>query len=267
MPSILDIKLSFLTILTGEDVLDSTPAKTVSSLSNPFIFLPNDVINASLIESFNSLGNKLFKLLKVYSPTIISATFTLGTMVLGHHTHHKREAALMSSLNIAHHALYEYRDVVKDIVKPKQYEEIEERRAAKVVERISAPPIERDIRKGSEDEIIQTGKGNQLFYDPVTGSQFRANAEWIRHQLFELSHDMVFGNEMFADVDEYARKLRIYKKLAAGGILGWNAEDGEIKVDFRWKTYTNPTTGTDEPIGIMDIYPQPHDNYVPNLHG
>ena len=60
---------SSLTITTGEDVLASIPKRIASSLSNPFILLPNTGI-ASLIDSLIYSGRILLRFDKVYSPLV-----------------------------------------------------------------------------------------------------------------------------------------------------------------------------------------------------
>ena len=189
------------------------------------------------------------QLARAYAPTAASAVLTIATIIFSQKIHFRRTAVLTGALNAAQASLQEYRAEAKAFLKPKQYEELEEKVAKKKVDK--QPP--------SEDVIYHTGHGNQLFMTKG-GRYFRSSYEYIKTVLFDLTKLAYVSGE--ASENDFYEKVGI-PVIPDGDLNGWSDYDVQkpgdiITVDPVWLTYENPMTGAPESCGILRFFPEMH---------
>lgn len=136
---------------------------------------------------------------KCYIPTAISATST-AACIIGSRTASDKQLKSMSSAYLGSQALLqEYqRKVVERIGVNKERETYEE--AVKAVADRQAPPILYSDG-GMVGEVIDTGKGNTLFYDEVADKWFKSDINYLKTMALSMNEEILNG-EMYYDWNE-----------------------------------------------------------------
>ena len=189
------------------------------------------------------------QLARAYAPTAASAVLTIATIIFSQKIHFRRTAVLTGALNAAQASLQEYRAEAKAFLKPKQYEELEEKVAKKKVDK--QPP--------SEDVIFNTGHGNQLFMTP-RGRYFRSSVMYIKSVLLDMTKIAYSNGEANMNDLWEALGIPVVPGDDTEGWSDWDVKDpGDIiDVDPSWVTFKNPITGGEESCGVLRFYPEPH---------
>lgn len=125
----------------------------------------------------------------------------------------------MAAYTISETALKEYQEKVIEVVGKKKEQEI---RDAVAKEKIAQNPV-------SNKEVIITGKGESLCYDPLSGRYFNSDIETVRRVVNDLNRDM--RDSMSISLNEFYDAIEI-PHTDLGDFLGWNIEKGYIDLDF-----------------------------------
>lgn len=147
----------------------------------------------------------------VYLPAagmlVLSAGCIIGGCTLGEH-----RVAMMASLYSASEAvLRKYEEQAIDKLGKEKAEELHKAVAQEVLEDANIDP----------SQILNTGKGNTLFYDPLTGRAFRSSIEAVKNDSLEFKKYIL--NNMWGSVNDWYDELGIeHAKLA--DIVGWNVD-------------------------------------------
>lgn len=197
----------------------------------------------------------------VYAPVVLSTSLTITTIVLSHKSHMRVEAVLTSALNSATTLLGDYKAEVKKILKPKQYNDMEQSVKEKMVKR-NPPPNHRQSddtkRRGtpSEDVIHETGLGTQLMMLEKTGAYFRCSEDNLNKLLYHKIQQPAIcdGYRLFNDL-EWELKI---PQSGYGSIYGW--EDRQfinscdmLYCNVTYVNHTDPRTGTKESCGVISF--------------
>ena len=76
-----------------------------------------------------------------------------------------------------------------------------------------------------------TGKGESLFYDPISDRHFMSDIETIRKIVNDLNYAMGYGSEMYVSLSQLYDELGL-KHTSISDNIGWNIRDGLIEPDF-----------------------------------
>ena len=171
---------------------------------------------------------------KCYIPTVLMGTTTIGCIVGSHLCSQKQQEAMQSAYLLSQATLQEYqRRVVERIGRNKEREVYDEAVAA-VAERQAPSQLYSD--GGMAGEVIDTGKGNTLFYDVPGQQYFKSDINFLKAQVndlnFEVRSEMYFdwneiyyrwglpmrkyGSEMIFDVD-HPLELRLVPEMMDNG--------------------------------------------------
>ena len=153
--------------------------------------------------------------ISVLAAEAISLTFQAGAI----HENHKALTALSTAYTLSDTAFRQYRDKVAETVGPKKAKEIHEGVTDDI---ISQHPVQKEC-------IIDTGRGDVLFFDVVSGVYFYSNIEYIKKIINELNYRM--RNENYIPLNELYSEIGL-EECACGDMLGWNIERGMIDVRF-----------------------------------
>ena len=156
---------------------------------------------------------------KCYVPTIIMGGLTIGCIISANHINLRRNAALASVYGLTEAALKEYQSKV--------VETFGETKAQQVKDAIAKDRVENNPVKNSE--VILTGNGETLCYDPFSSRYFRSDIEKVRKVQNELNRDLL--NHDFVSLNDVYYALGL-PETKLGADMGWVIDDGLIEFDF-----------------------------------
>jgi len=183
---------------------------------------------------------KFVKILKVYSPTIIAATFTTSCIIGGHQVSMKRNVALAGAYKLSEETLKKYKTKWAEHVPEKKRKEYEE-------EIIRETPGFADVPEWTDTDE----KGLVLCFDLRSGRYFKTNLNKIEKAQNELNRLLI--DEMYVSLNDAYCALET-ETIGLGDDLGWNVDDG--LVDF---VVGSMVTDAGQPILTLDfrVWPRP----------
>lgn len=178
---------------------------------------------------------------KPYIPAVISFMVSTGCLIGASSVNFKRNAALATAYELSRSALSDYREKV--------VETIGENEEKKIRSQINQNKIEN--ASINENDIIQTGKGTTLCFDPMSGRFFRSDPAYIKKCVNDLNR-MLF-TDVYVSLNAFYSLLGL-KEATCGDAFGWNInyDNGVIDIDF-----TGQMTDCDEPCAVIDYISQP----------
>lgn len=156
---------------------------------------------------------------KCYAGPIVTSIISAGCIIGSNRIGSRRHTALVAAYTISETALKEYQEKAVEVVGKKKEQEI---RDAVAKEKILSNPV-------CSKEIISTGKGDTLFFEPLSGRYFISDVESIRRAVNELNREML--NDMYISLNEFYYALHLHE-TQMGESVGWNIEKGLIELDF-----------------------------------
>lgn len=182
----------------------------------------------------------------VVIPPMLSATGTIISVVGGYKVASKQLATLSALYSMSEKALYEYVDKTKLIAGPKKTQEIEEAVAKDKVG--SNPPQERNT-------IINTGRGNVLFLDPVSGRYFYSKPEDVKRAVNAVNNETNVDG-YFTELNTFYDELGI-PTIDLGKMVGFPAGN-LIDID---RIFTVILDESDNPVYILNYEVKPGHGY------
>lgn len=158
---------------------------------------------------------------KPYIPAALLGASSVACLIGANSVHARRQAALYSAYKLSETAFTEYRDKVLETVGEETEKEVRDKVAKDKVEKNPA----------SKTEIYMTGKGESLFYDPISDRYFMSDLETIRKIINDLNYAMGYGSEMYVSLSQLYDELDL-KHTSISDNIGWNIRDGLIEPDF-----------------------------------
>lgn len=181
---------------------------------------------------------------KLYIPVVASAVISVPCIIAGNRVSSKRYAAIATAYTISETALQEYQLKTREIVGEKKEKEI--------LESISNDKVEKTYKPGTE--IIMTGDGESLFYEPLSGRYFKSSWNKISKAANELNSKAMAGltgnvclNDWFYSIGLDATEL--------GDTIGWNLMNGtKSLINIQISSHINKD---DIPCGAIYYVNQP----------
>ena len=162
---------------------------------------------------------------KCYVPAAATATASIACLIGSHSVSSRRHTALAAAYKLSEKAFSDYRTKVVEVIGDKKERTVHDKVSE---EHVKNNPVNRT-------EIIVTGKGKSLFFDPLSSRYFYSDMERIKRAENNLNHRILtapFHNEGVTVNDFYA-EIGL-PATDVGESLGWNLD-----------------------IGLIDIYPSP----------
>lgn len=153
-----------------------------------------------------------FKLVwKDYLPVVISTAVSVPCIIFGNRVSNKRYAALAAAYTISETALQEYQETARAIVGDKKAKQIQETVEAKKVE---------ETYKGV-NQVILTGNGDSLFFEPLSGRYFTSNWNSISKAANELNAEALgsFGGQI--TLNDWFCRIGL-EETDIGYSMGWD---------------------------------------------
>ena len=180
---------------------------------------------------------------KPYIPALVTGGVSVACLIGASSANARRNAALATAYKLSETAFSEYKEKVVETIGEKKEEVIKDKVAKAKMEK---DPV-------SKKEVIITGNGDHLCYDSISGRYFKSNTNKIKSAVNELNERMF--NEMYISLSELYDELGL-DHTAVSDELGWNIENGIIKIDFSYQPADDDT-----PCLVLSYNVAPKYNY------
>ena len=188
---------------------------------------------------------ELFKLAwKDYIPSVISVGVSIPCLICSNVVSNKRYAALATAYTISETALTEYQAKTKEL--------LGEKKAQQIREAVSADKVQKTY--SGESQIIMTGNGESLFYEPLSGRYFKSNWNDILKAANELNSEALGNLSGEISLNQWFNKLGL-ESIDLGSELGWNTLNGPnnlISIDI-----SSHITSDNVPCGAISYINNP----------
>lgn len=181
---------------------------------------------------------------KCYIPAVVTCGASIACLVGASSVNFKRNAALATAYKLSEAALSEYKDAVIETIGEKKEQSVRDKVAE---ERLKKNPV-------SKSEVIVTGNGTTLCYDPVGNSYFKSNIQQIESAKNKLNARML--SENYVSLNDFYDELGI-GPTKLGDDLGWDIyKDGLVDIAFSSQLAEDGT-----PCLVMDYSIAPRYEY------
>ena len=157
---------------------------------------------------------------KYYIPAATAFLASAGCILGANSVHAKRNAALAVAYKLAETDLTTYQEKV--------LETVGERKEKEVRDKIAKDHLDKHPVKMSE--VITTGNGNSLCFDPLFGRYFRSDIDKIKTAVNDVKAQILRSSFGYASLNEFYDHLGL-PHADIGDDIGWNVER-LIDMDF-----------------------------------
>lgn len=180
----------------------------------------------------------------VYLPAagmlLLSSGCIIGGCVAG-----ERKAAILSGLYSASEAaLRQYEEKVVDALGKDKAREIHDSIAQDVI----------NERPVSAEVVYATGKGDQLFYEPLTGRYFTSSINEVAAAATRINRRIIV--EMWASANEWFNELGL-ESVGFGDIAGWNVDHMLEVPDGKDHKFTTSQTDDGRSCFVVTYFVRP----------
>ena len=197
-------------------------------------------------ESIDELSS--FEVVKVawkpYIPAMVTCVASTACLIGASSVNTKRNAALATAYKLSETALSEYREKVVETIGEKKERIVRDKVAE---ERVKKNPV-------SKNEVIVTGNGKTLCFDPISGRYFMCSIETIKKAENTLNKQMLHDISGYVSLNEFYDELGL-DHTSVGNDLGWNTNQ-LIDIDFSSQLNDNG-----EPSVVLDYLVAPKCDY------
>lgn len=189
---------------------------------------------------------------KCYIPAAISGTMSIACLIGSNSVNARRNAALATAYKLSETAFAEYRDGVIETIGEKKEKTVRDKVSEK---QIKENPV-------NKTDIIVTGKGKTLFFDPLSHRYFYSSIEKIRRA------ENILNKEINTDPFDAGRTLNdFYTEIgipttATGDALGWNLNIGLLDIYLSYQGGEEGTEFEDEPCAVLNFYNPPRYEFL-----
>lgn len=172
---------------------------------------------------------------KPYIPAITTGVVSTACLIGASSVNAKRNAALATAYKLSETALSEYKEKVIETIGEKKEKTVRDKVAE---ERVKKNPV-------SKSEVIVTGTGTTLCFDPISGRYFQSSIDKIKRAENELNKQMLHDISGYVSLNEFYDELGL-DHTSVGDDLGWNV-DKLIDISFSSQLNDNG-----EPSVVLD---------------
>ena len=157
---------------------------------------------------------------KCYVPAVITGAVSIACLVGANSVNARRNAALATAYKLSETAFSEYRDKVVETIGEKKEKTVRDKVSEK---QIRETPV-------NKTEVIVTGKGKTLFFDPLSHRYFYSTIEAIKRAENTLNKEIITDPfDAGVTVNDFYSEIGI-PTTATGDGLGWNLRIGMIDI-------------------------------------
>ena len=170
----------------------------------------------------------------LYGVSILLTGIGIAQIVCSRNITNNKIAAMATAYTVSETAFKTYREKVREVVEPEQYEDIKRKAAS---EKLKKDPI-------GNKEVIMVPNGNVLIYDNMSGRYFKGNVDDIDKTVNILNKRMM--SEMSIQLNELYSELGL-APIKMGCELGWKIDKDYINI-----TVTSSIAENGEPCLVID---------------
>lgn len=159
------------------------------------------------------------ELIPVMAPPVISGGLTIGSILLAHRASSRQLAAALAAYDISRNAYNDLKDKTKEVVG--------EKKAAFIQEEIARDKYREATEKNVE--VVETGKGEVIFLDELSGRKFKSHPEVVKKIINDLNFKLI--DEMYVSLNDLYYELGL-RPTKLGRDLGWNLDSGKIYIEM-----------------------------------
>ena len=200
-------------ILVGTGIVGMTTAAVMAVKATPKAMELLEDEKANLGTTYLTKKEMIQAGWKPYIPSVALGAISAACIIAGTACNAKRSAALATVYAISENTLKRYQD---EVVKAVGKEKADEIRKEVVKARIKDKPV--IVDSDESDFVTNTGHGNTLFYDTLSGRYFRSSTNAVDRAINNLNKSMLSDN--FMTVNEFYNELEI-PTIGAGSLIGW----------------------------------------------
>lgn len=157
---------------------------------------------------------------KCYVPAAISGVTSVACLIGSHSVNARRNAALAAAYKLSETAFSEYREKVVETIGEKKERVVRDKVSEK---QVKDNPI-------SRTEVIVTGKGQTLCFEPLSSRYFYSDLEKIKRAENKLNKDIITDPfDTGVTVNDFYEEIGL-PTTATGDGLGWNLRIGMIDI-------------------------------------
>lgn len=179
-----------------------------------------------------------------YLPAVIIGVTSTACLIGSCSVNARRNAALATAYKLSETAFSEYKEKVVETIGDKKEHSVRDKVAE---ERIKKNPV-------SKNEVVVTGNGKTLCFDPISGRYFMCSIEVIKKAENTLNKQMIHDINGYVSLNDFYDEIGL-DHTSVGNDLGWNT-DQLIDIDFSSQLNDNG-----EPSVVLDYMVAPNYNY------
>lgn len=179
-----------------------------------------------------------------YLPAVIIGVTSTACLIGSCSVNARRNAALATAYKLSETAFSEYKDKVVETLGEKKERSVRDKVAE---EQVRKNPV-------SKNEVIVTGNGKTLCFDPISGRYFMCSIEAIKKAENTLNKQMIHDINGYVSLNEFYDEIGL-SHTSVGNDLGWNTNE-LIDIDFSSQLNDNG-----EPSVVLDYMVAPNYNY------
>ena len=181
---------------------------------------------------------------KCYIPATVTGVTSVACLIGASKVSARRNAALATAYKLSETALTEYREKVVETIGEKKEQVVREKVAD---EQIKRNPV-------SQNEVVVTGKGKTLCFDPLSSRYFESDLELIRRAENDLNAQILTQIGGYLSLNDFYDELGL-DRIDIGDEFGWNL-DNRIALDI-----SSHVTDDGRPSLVIGHYNRPDYNY------
>ena len=190
---------------------------------------------------------------KCYVPSAVSGAISIACLIGSNSVNAKRNAALATAYKLSESAFHEYRNSVIETIGDKKERTVRDKVAEKQIEN---NPVTRN-------EIIVTGKGQTLCFDPFSHRYFYSSLDKLNRAANKLNYDIVA--DPFDDgvnLNSFYDEIGLPGTMTGDG-LGWNMKIGLIEIDPSAQVVAEGEEHEGEPCIVVNfVHPPRYDGFL-----
>lgn len=181
---------------------------------------------------------------KPYIPAFVTCVVSTTCLIGASSVSLRRNAALATAYKLSETAFSEYKEKVVETIGEKKERVVRDKVAE---ERVKKNPV-------SKSEVIVTGNGKTLCFDPISGRYFMSSIEAIKRAENELNKQMLHDISGYVSLNEFYDELDL-DHTSVGDDLGWNTNQ---LIDVGFSSQLNDNG---EPSVVLDYLVAPKYDY------
>ncbi len=151
---------------------------------------------------------------KCYIPAAVTGTVSIACLIGASSVNVRRNTALATAYKLSETALSEYKEKVVETIGEKKEKAV---RDAVAKEQVKKNPV-------CEKEIIVTGNGDSLCFDPLSSRYFMSNIESIKRAENAINKQMLQDIGGYASINDFYDEIGL-SRTEIGNYLGWNTDN------------------------------------------